>query len=483
MRAPAQIVTLARRSLLLLAILLVSRAPLSAQKSPIPFEQETLRALKQAVTFFHENAASHGGYVYYYSLDLQERWGEGKASADTIFVQPPGTPTVGMACLVAHAATRDPLYLDVARQAAEALVNGQLESGGWTQTIHFGPDKRLGKYRKRPGGNWNVSSLDDGQTQAALRFLMRTDAALQCKHAGIHEAARYALDALLKAQFPNGAFPQVWTAPVAAHPVVKARFPDYDWRTEGRIKNYWDCYTLNDNLAGTVADTLIEARQIYQDERCKTALAKLGDFLLLAQMPDPQPAWCQQYNYEMLPIWARKFEPPAVTGWESQDVIKTLIKIAGATNDRKYLEPIPRALEYLRRSLLPDGRIARYYELRTNRPLYMDSAYRLTYDDSDAPAHYGWKQSAHLDKIALAYEQAKGGAWPVKPRDLKDLEEDARKIVAALDEKGRWISNYAGESLVGQPKFAPSFPYLSSAVFSRNAEILSDYLRLARERP
>ena len=66
-------------------------------------------------------------------------------------------------------------------------------------------------------------------------------------------------------------------------------------------------------------------------------------------MPDPQPAWAQQYNYDMHPIWARQFEPPAITGGESQDAIETLLKIYRATGDKKYLEPIPRALAYLKK--------------------------------------------------------------------------------------------------------------------------------------
>ena len=43
-----------------------------------------------------------------------------------------------------------------------------------------------------------------------------------------------------------------------------------------------------------------------------------GDFLLLAQMPEPQPAWCQQYHPDMHPVWARKFEPPAIACSESE---------------------------------------------------------------------------------------------------------------------------------------------------------------------
>jgi PelA/Pel-15E family pectate lyase len=440
---------------------------------------EARRALKQSAAFFRENAASHGGYVYYVSLDLQQRWGEGKVGRDTIFVQPPGTPTVGMAFLRAYEATGDRFYLDAAREAAEALVYGQLASGGWTQVIHFAPAERMGKYRNGKGGDWNASSLDDGQTQSALRMLMQMDRALEFRHAPVHEAALYGLSALLGAQFPSGAFPQVWRGPSKATQAVetRARYPDYDWRTEGKIKEYWDQYTLNDGLAGTVSDTLILAHEVYGDALYRAALEKLGRFLIRAQMPAPQPAWCQQYNEAMIPIWARRFEPPAVSGWESQDVMETLIRIARQTGQKEYLEPVPRALAYLKASLLPDGKLARYYEFQTNRPLYMDGQYRLTYDDSDAPSHYGWKQPARLDLIERAYHDAETGAPLAQSRPDADLESTAGRIIADLDAQGRWVSTYAGEGLVGQPKFARGFRYLSSGVFSHNVETLSAYLK------
>jgi PelA/Pel-15E family pectate lyase len=438
-------------------------------------------ALKKAAVYYRTQVARHGGYVYYTSADLRERWGEGKAASDQIWVQPPGTPTVGMAYLRAFAATKDAYYLDAAREAAEALVYGQLQSGGWTNQITFGSGGRAGKYRNGKGGSWNISSLDDGQTPSALLLLMRADEALGFKHASIHEAAEYGLAALLKAQFPNGAFPQVWQAPVEAKPVVKARFPDYDWRTEGRVKNYWDYYTLNDGVAGHVAGVLAEAQRVYKDAKYKVALEKLGDFLLLAQMPEPQPAWCQQYSYEMVPIWARKFEPPAVTGWESQDVLETLLGIARHTGQKRFLEPIPRALEYLKKSLLPDGRLARYYELRTNRPLYMTDRYELTYDDSAVPGHYGWKQPSRLDAVEKEYQEVKAGKGAAKAGAAPSpTEADVRRILAEMDGAGRWVSLYAGEGLVGQPKFPASFQYLSSAVFSRNVQVLSDYLSAVR---
>ena len=455
-----------------------------------PLRDEAAATLKKATTFFHAQIASHGGYAYYYSVDLKQRWGEGVGTPDQIWVQPPGTPAVGMAYLKAYQATGDRALLEAAQDAAKALIYGQLKSGGWSQTIDFDPQgSRVSLYRNGRGKGRNHTSLDDNQTQAATQFLTRLDAALQFKDATLHEAVLIALDALLKAQFPNGAFPQGFTGPVAIHPVMKASFPE-PWPKVWPHENYWDYYTLNDGLAGTVSETFRVAFETYHDDRYRAAIARLGDFLILAQMPAPQPAWAQQYNFAMQPVWARKFEPPAICGLESEDAVRTLLKVFRLTGDRKYLEPIPRALAYLKKSRLPDGRMARYYELQTNRPLYMHRKgpdYSLTYDDSDLPVHYGWKQKTEVDQLEKDLADAQGGK-PVVPPAISAvaLEESVRQIVAELDEQGRWITTYAGDrhghDLVGQPSFEPGFRFISCTVFNRNVETLSDYLAATRSK-
>jgi hypothetical protein len=442
-------------------------------------KEEAITAMRRAAKFYREQVARHGGYVYYSSLDLKRRLGEGVATEDQIWAQPPGTPTVGLAYLAAYRATRDEYYLAAARETAHALIHGQLASGGWTNAIDFDPQgERVAQYRNGKGRGRNYSTLDDGITSTALRFLIHADQGCQFQDAAIHEAARLALDALLAAQFPNGGFPQVWLGPSPAQPLVAARYPDYDWRTENRIKEYWNLYTLNDGVVGYVASTLLDGLAIYQDERCRAALIRLGDFLLLAQMPDPQPAWAQQYDFQMRPVWARRFEPPAVAGRESQDAIATLMKIYELSGDEKYLAPIPRALAYLKSSLLPDGRLARYYELRTNRPLYMTRKYELTFDDSDVPPHYGWKSASEIGELEQRFARirssrtpgsADAAATPVPP-------DEVRKVIAQLDDQGRWISEYTGEMIVGQPKFRQGEKYLASAVFSRNLELLAKFV-------
>jgi PelA/Pel-15E family pectate lyase len=501
---------------LMRGLLLVHLALLPFAATAADVRTDATAALKRAATYYRTHAASHGGYVYYVSEDLTKRWGEGEATPDQIFTEPPGTPSVGIAYLDAHAVTADRFYLEAARETGLALIHGQLESGGWSQRIDFDPKgTHAGRYRNGKGNpkGRNHSSLDDNQTQSSLQFLARLDRALGFKDAAIHDAAGYALDSLLKAQFPIGAFPQGWDAPVAAHPIKKASYPK-EWPRLWPHEPYYKYYTLNDGLSGTVADTLLTAYEAYGDERYRAALAKLGDFLILAQMPDPQPAWCQQYNFEMQPTWARKFEPPAICGLESEDAIETLMKIYTVTGDKKYLAPMPRALAYLKTCVLPDGRMPRFRELETNRALYMTRPagvsgqsnapgyYEFSYSDENLPSHYGWKQPQRLDELSREFAALERGfvpsakvtqrftaegklftvavSDPLLKRSAAALEPKVREILASLDAQGRWVSTYAGERLVGQPKFKPGFRYLGSHVFNYNVQVLSDYLMATR---
>jgi PelA/Pel-15E family pectate lyase len=466
-----------KRLVLLSGMLLVVVHGLPAAEPAL--REQAAAAMRKAATFFHTQAATRGGYVYHYSTDLLQRWGEGKTTKDQIFVQPPGTPTVGMAYLKAYAATGEKLYLDAARAAAEALVYGQLVSGGWAQAVDFDPNgSRVALYRNGRGKGKNFSSFDDGQTQSALRFLIHADHALGGQHAGIRQSVEIALAAGLAAQHPNGAFPQGFDKPAPKYPAVKASFPTYDWRTEGKVKNYWDMPTLNDDLAGYMARLLEDGWTIRHDERCRQALLKLGGFLLQAQLPEPQPGWAQQYDFNLRPIWARKFEPPALAGRETQDAIETLLRIYRLTGDAKWLEPIPRALAWFKRSQLPDGRLARYYELRSNRPLYMTADYKLTYSDREVPDHYGWKTESRVAALEAALKNPKLDPQTARAASISDAE--VRQILQALDAQGRWVSTYGGEMLVGQPKFAKGMNYLSSAVFSRNLETLAAYVAMGK---
>lgn len=447
-----------------------------------PSSGEVAEALRKAASYYGDELAVNGGYVYYYSPDLSRRLGEGVAVETEIWVQPPGTPTVGEAFLDAYDATQGSTFLYFAISAGNALLYGQLKSGGWRNSIDFdssGP--RIDEYRNGKGRGKNLSTLDDDISQSALRFLMRLDEALMFQGEEIHEAVEYSLTNLLKAQFSNGAFPQVWGGPSrGVNPPDSASFPEYDWRTEGRIKNYWDQFTLNDGLAGAMTEVLTDAHRIYKKEEYREALRKLGDFLIQAQMPEPQPAWAQQYSEEMIPIWARAFEPPAIAGRESEDAMISLLRIAEYLDDNRYLGPIVPGVKYLEKSLLPTGKLARYYELETNKPLYMErdgKQYKLTNDDSRLPSHYGWQNPSRLDMIKMAYRARLAGRSVDSVLEPREVDTDAvESIVKSLDEEGRWMSRYSGELLVGQPKFQDGEEYINSQVFHDNVKLLAAYL-------
>ncbi len=473
------------RSRLLTAFVLLLAAA-GSLRADEALRNEARRAMQRAVAFFSKEVAVQGGYVYRHSDDLKKREGEGVAAAETVWVQPPGTPSVGSAFLDAYLRTGDATALKAAKSAGDCLVRGQLKSGGWQAHIDFGKDLR-GKldYRVEPqrAKAKNLSSFDDDKTQSAVRMLVRLDAALDFKDARIHEAARFALDAILRVQFPNGGWAQVFeeTPDPAKHPVKKANYPE-SWSREYPGGPYWFWYTFNDNAIADTIDVLLLAARTYDEPRYRDAALKAGDFIILAQMPEPQPAWAQQYNFDMQPAWARKFEPPSITGGESQGIIEILLRLYVETGDRKFLKPIPTALDYLERSQRPDGKLARFYELRTNKPLYFTKDYKLTNDDSDVPTHYGFTVGSKVEsqRKRLAELQALNPEKLASKRDSRDAlptsrpsDSEVRSIIKSLDERGAWVED---GKLRYHGKDDATRRVIDSATFAKNLETLSRYV-------
>ncbi len=234
--------------------------------------------------------------------------------------------------------------------------------------------------------------------------------------------------------------------------MLKASYPETWSRTFPAIK-YTGFYTLNDDNLQQIAKVLFRAYELEKDERYLAALKKLGDFFLLAQMPEPQPVWAQQYDRDMHPVWARKFEPPSVTGNESVGAMEVLHHLWVVTGDEKYLKPIQPALAWFERSKLPDGTYARFYELQTNKPLFfVKDTYVLTYDDSNMPTHYSFKVSQQSNLDLFKKQLAKGReelqlnfTGPQMPKEwasrAKGAASKAKKAADSLDSEGRWIKN------------------------------------------
>lgn len=447
-------------------------------------EADAAKALRRAVTFWRTQVGVQGGHVYRVSADLKLREGEGVASPTTVWVQPPGTPTIGQAYLEAYHLSEEEYLLEAARETAMALVRGQLRSGGWDYKIEFAPEARK-QYAYRTdsaSGTKNVSVLDDNTSQAALRFLMQLDRTLEFRDTSIHEACRFALDGLLAAQRKTGGWPQRFSGPAPAGLPVpeKASYPDTWSRTHPK-QDYSQFYTFNDNAMADVINLLLDAAEIYREPKYRQAAERGGEFMLKAQMPAPQPAWAQQYNEQLQPAWARRFEPPSITGGESQGVMRALIELSRRTGETRFLKPIPSAIAYLRKSQQPDGKLARFYELQTNRPLYFTKTYELTYSADDLPTHYGFVIGSSLDQIEKEYAAARDGARlvdaalrkPQRAKPSKSLEQAARDVMAALDDRGAWITT---DRLRYVAPDAPPQPVLDSRVFAKNVVTLARHV-------
>ncbi|WED64728.1 pectate lyase [Synoicihabitans lomoniglobus] len=470
-----------------------------------PAADEVRAALDRAVTYFN-SISTAGGYLWEYSSDLTERFGEEPATSSQIWVQPPGTPSVGQALLLAYAATGNQSHLEAARAAALALTHGQLESGGWDYLIEFDPAKRSQWcYRDEVGTaafsddeRTNVSNYDDDNTQSVLRFFLAfVDAARSApspRDEAIRDALEYGLKKLQEAQFANGAWSQRWDGrphDPARYPILPASLPE-NYPREFPSPDYFDFYTFNDNTIRDALMLMLDARRRTGRVEFRESARRAADFIVLAQLPEPQPGWAQQYDAAMHPAWARAFEPPAVSSFESAGVVRLLLDLHREFSDPRFMEAAGRAVAWFRRSAIRENRWARYYELHTNRPIYGDWDGRIHYTLAELSAErqtgYYWEEAFGIADTIAAYEAAvaassdAAGAEPWTPKDrpktehgIESIDEDqlaarARDALDAMDSAGRWLEPDGGR--------------FTTERFIANVQLLSEFLiRTQNPRP
>ncbi len=419
-----------RLTMLTLLIFEILLNPLLAQ---IPSEGNVKTAMHKAAVFLR-SISTYGGYAGIYSADLKERFGEAEyepAAAMEIWVQPPGTPTVGESFLRAYRATGESFYLDAAKEAALALAWGQREAGGWDHRVdlsHFQP------LPARPVRQSGFCAFDDKITQGALAFLMKLDAVLD--EPWLSDAVEKGLGFLMNSQFENGAWPQ-W----------------YPLRG-----GYHDYFTFNDNAINDCMNVLIAAQRQYGRQEYLDAAMKGGDFIVLSQLSSPQPGWAQQYSHDLKPAWARAFEPPAVCSAVTARNINTLIDLYLYTGAEKYLAPIPRAFDWLDASRIGGNLWARLYEVGTNRPIYGDRDNKVHYTlaeiSEERRTGYSWQGSYGIPETRKRFDELRrlgraglsGQESAAQPDDAsaaggESLPAQVEKVLSSLDDAGRWIEN------------------------------------------
>jgi hypothetical protein len=119
--------------------------------------RETLRTMKRASRFMRENVAYRGGYVWSYLPDFSRRWGEMEAYPTMIWMQPPGTATVGHLFLDCFHATRDEFYYQAAMEVADGLIAAQHPAGGWNYLHDFAGEESMRRWYDTIGKNgWRL---------------------------------------------------------------------------------------------------------------------------------------------------------------------------------------------------------------------------------------------------------------------------------------------------------------------------------------
>ncbi len=371
-------------------------------------------AMMRATRFMVEKVSTNGGYVAQYLPDLSRRWGELEGFDTQIWVQSPGTVSMGNIFLDAYDATGDEYYYKAAEKVAAALIWGQQKEGGWNYIIDFAGERSLKKWYATIGKNaWGFeeyyhyygnSTFDDLNTTEPAEFLLRLY--LIKDDVKYKTAIDKAIQFVLDAQYPLGGWPQ--------------RYPlKYD-HPKGKHDDYSSFYTYNDDVTSANIDFLINCYMKLNEGRLLDPIRRGMNFYIITQQGNPQGGWGQQYDMDLQPSYARSYEPAALLPALSYQHGMLLIKFYQLTGDRKFIARIPDIIDWLESSKLPADKTengtrthATFIELATNKGLYahrtgsgvIDGKYWYDYDDKNLLAHYGGKANINVKALRDEYNR------------------------------------------------------------------------------
>jgi PelA/Pel-15E family pectate lyase len=407
---------LSRRALLAAAAAapMLASTPALALPQAAPDRGALLAAMKRATRFMVDEASVGGGYVWSALPDFSRRWGELEAAPTMIWVQPPGTATMGHLFLDAWRATGDEDYFAAATAAGQALVRGQHPAGGWDYVIDTAGEESLKRWYDTYGRNaWRMeefhhhygnATFDDAGTAEASQLMLRLFLAKRERvwRGPLDRAIAFVLDS----QYANGGWPQ--------------RFPlSDDAGLHGR-PNYTGYITFNDDVAGENIKFLIFAYQTLGDRRLLAPIRRAMDCFLACQQPAPQAGWGLQHLPDTLkPSAARTYEPEALATHTTATNVEALFSFYRLTGDRKYIARVPEALDWLESVRLParlqrDGRThPTFVALGTNQPLYVhrrgsnvvNGAYYVDGNPEDTVIHYSSFRAVDVARLRAEYER------------------------------------------------------------------------------
>jgi len=276
-----------------------------------------------------------------------------------------------------------------ARAVADSVIQYQSPQGGWPKSTDLATLPRTPDDIPPPGRG-RANSLDNNATTLPMTFLARV--AYATGEAKYRDSFLRGVDYLLAAQYPNGGWPQFW-------PLRDGYYSRITYNDGAMIR----AITILRNVAGgqppyDFVDALRRGRAAEAVERGINCILKTQ-----IKQDGKLTAWCAQHDEKTLePAWARAYEPPSLSGAESVGIVRFLMSVKKPTQEIN--EAIEGAVAWFRsvamegvrhesirgddgrreRRFVPDPNApplwARFYELGTNRPLYLDRDSVFRYD-------------------------------------------------------------------------------------------------------
>ncbi|MFP1133217.1 pectate lyase [Asticcacaulis sp. W401b] len=408
-----------------------------SQGAPVATRAEVLDTMRRATRFMTDKVAVNGGYVWSYLPDFSRRWGEMEAKPSMIWVQPPGTPSMGHLFLDAYHATKEEQYYKAAEDVAGALIWGQHPSGGWHYMIDFAGEASLMDWYDTIGSHgrrleemrhfYGNATFDDGGTVESGEFLLRLY--LEKRDPKYRAPLERVVDFVIDAQYPGGGWPQ--------------RFPINREYSNGGLPDYTANITFNDEVAINNTDFLMRIYQALGERRVLEPLKRGMGIFILAQQGDPQPGWALQYTPDLIPAGARSSEPASLATHTTQACVGQMIKFYRWTGDTKYLARLDAALDWLDRMELPKERQLNgfthptFIEVGTNRALYLNGS-------------GAWSGDA---RNAVTYVPADGVSWVNRKLDVARLRRELARVRAMPKSEATKDSPLLNKSGVPLPRY------------------------------
>ncbi|MDQ8184348.1 pectate lyase [Pelagicoccus sp. SDUM812002] len=301
-----------------------------------------------------------------------------------------------------------------ATEVADSVLSYQQPSGGWPKNLNLSEPPSQAYLESR--GKARHATIDNGATTSPLTFLARVNEAQPADR--WKESIDRGIEYLLEAQYENGGWPQFYPL------------------REG----YYSHITFNDNATVRVLNLLKKVERAEAPwkglgnsirERAGDAVERGIECILKTQIRvDGQlTAWCAQHDVETLaPAKARAFELVSLSGGESVEIVRFLMDIE---------EPSPRvvaaiegAVAWFTEVAIPGKRAdrikdengnydrvlrddpeedlwARFYEIGTNRPIFVgrDSVvhYELSEIEQERRGGYGYYGTWAKDMVSKEY--------------------------------------------------------------------------------